>query len=283
MEQLYLTIGQMAAMNHISAQTLRLYDRENIVKPAYCDKENGYRYYHVNQCAQLDMIHIMQVCGMTLKQIKEQITNGSTKELYMLLKKQDEILDEKIRQLYVSRKSIARVAKNLEQINSLPPMGEIFFENMPARRIDTVTTEIEYFASGYSGYERMLRKMKDKMIAHHLPLSYFYNAGTLIEKEDFCACRYVAHTAFIFVDEDYPSVDTIRNLSGGMVMAICADDPNKELYYAGKLRQEMKRLGYTAAGDYLCEVISRLPGSANTEENMIYKIQIPVCRDICKN
>ena len=57
MDHTYLTIGQMAALNHISAQTLRLYDREGLLKPEYQDPANGYRYYHIDQCAQLDMIH----------------------------------------------------------------------------------------------------------------------------------------------------------------------------------------------------------------------------------
>ena len=43
MEQLYLTIGQMAELNHVTTQTLRLYDREGLLKPEFQDKSNGYR------------------------------------------------------------------------------------------------------------------------------------------------------------------------------------------------------------------------------------------------
>ena len=52
-----LTIGQMARLNGVSEQTLRLYDRTGLFSPMYRDEENGYRYYDIRQSAQLDMIN----------------------------------------------------------------------------------------------------------------------------------------------------------------------------------------------------------------------------------
>lgn len=276
MDHTYLTVGQMAALNHISAQTLRLYDREGLLKPEYLDPNNGYRYYHIDQCAQLDMIHTMKICGMTLEQIRTQFKTSSLEDLSQFLHQQDENLKQEIHRLENSRKSIARIAANLRQIKSLPPIGEIFLEYMPERRIDTTFTEIDFFTQGYSGYERMLRKLKDRMIRHDLPMSYFFNAGTLIEREDFAAQRYTAHTVFIFVDEDYPQLDTLRTVPEGMVMAICANDPEDELNHARQLYREIHRMGYQPAGDYLCEVISQFPVPTAKNRNLIYKIQVPV-------
>jgi DNA-binding transcriptional MerR regulator len=54
-----LTIGQMARINHISEQTLRLYDRMDILKPSSINVQTGYRYYSIRQCARLDMIQYM--------------------------------------------------------------------------------------------------------------------------------------------------------------------------------------------------------------------------------
>ena len=44
-----LTIGQMAKLNRISQQTLRLYDREGLLTPMITDPNTGYRYYHIIQ------------------------------------------------------------------------------------------------------------------------------------------------------------------------------------------------------------------------------------------
>ena len=38
-----LTIGQMAKLNRISQQTLRLYDREGLLTPMITDPNTGYR------------------------------------------------------------------------------------------------------------------------------------------------------------------------------------------------------------------------------------------------
>ena len=71
-----LTIGQMAELNHVSEQTLRLYDREGLMKPRYTDPATGYRYYHITQSARLDMIQTMKVYGMTLRQIRAALNNS---------------------------------------------------------------------------------------------------------------------------------------------------------------------------------------------------------------
>ena len=49
-----LSIGQMARINHISIQTLRLYDKMGLLKPVAVDAGSGYRYYSILQCAKLD-------------------------------------------------------------------------------------------------------------------------------------------------------------------------------------------------------------------------------------
>ena len=55
-----LSIGQMARLNGLSEQTLRLYDKAGLFSPMYRDAENGYRYYDIRQSAQLDMIQHMK-------------------------------------------------------------------------------------------------------------------------------------------------------------------------------------------------------------------------------
>lgn len=59
-----LTIGEMAKLNHISEQTLRLYDKMGLLQPYLTDKKNKYRYYNIKQSARLDMIQHMKSLGM---------------------------------------------------------------------------------------------------------------------------------------------------------------------------------------------------------------------------
>jgi DNA-binding transcriptional MerR regulator len=66
-----LSIGEMAALNHTSVQTLRYYDKIDLLKPLYVDEDTNYRYYDIKQSAILDMIQYMKSLGMSLEQIKE--------------------------------------------------------------------------------------------------------------------------------------------------------------------------------------------------------------------
>lgn len=64
-------IGEMAAMNHVSTQTLRLYAKIKLLEPEYLDPETGYRYYTLEQCAKLDLIRALKSCCLPLERIRE--------------------------------------------------------------------------------------------------------------------------------------------------------------------------------------------------------------------
>lgn len=60
MKNCLLKIGEMAELNHVSTQTLRLYAKNKLLEPEYLDPETGYRYYTLEQCAQLDLIRALK-------------------------------------------------------------------------------------------------------------------------------------------------------------------------------------------------------------------------------
>lgn len=75
MKDTLFKIGEMAELNHVSAQTLRLYDRNKLLEPKYMDPETGYRYYTLDQCAKLDLIRALKSCRLPLEKIRR---NGMT-------------------------------------------------------------------------------------------------------------------------------------------------------------------------------------------------------------
>ena len=66
----YLSIGEMAKMNHITVTTLRLYDELDLLKPVYVNPETNYRYYDIKQNARLDLIQYMKEQQMNLKKLR---------------------------------------------------------------------------------------------------------------------------------------------------------------------------------------------------------------------
>ncbi|MGM9578330.1 MAG: MerR family transcriptional regulator, partial [Evtepia sp.] len=140
MKNSLLKIGEMAELNHVSTQTLRLYARNKLLEPEYLDPETGYRYYTLEQCAKLDLIRALKSCRLSLEQIQEIFSLSSKERLLQALEEQTGVLTDEIYHLSVSRNNLSRVQKNLQILNTLPPFGQVFFEYVPERKIDVQKT-----------------------------------------------------------------------------------------------------------------------------------------------
>ena len=278
MKKSLLKIGEMAALNHVSTQTLRLYAKEKLLEPEYLDPETGYRYYTLEQCAKLDLIRALKSCRLSLQQIGEIFSLSSQELLLKALEEQTGVLSDEIYNLSVSRNNLSRIQKNLQILHTLPPFGQIFFEVVPERKIDVQKTDFDFFELGHEGYEKMLRHMQNYLHENQLPPSYFINVGTIMEKECFVRGTYSSYSAFIFVDDLYPDKDSVRLLPQNTCMSIASDNIALESTYAKQLFEEMKRNGMTPCGDYLCEVLTQFP--VHQAKQLIYKIQVPVQRII---
>ena len=87
--QLY-KIGMFAQMNHITIKTLRFYEEQGLLLPAYVDGENGYRYYTMNQMADIQRISALKQAGFTLDDIK--LINQGADTAYLLSSKKAALL-----------------------------------------------------------------------------------------------------------------------------------------------------------------------------------------------
>ncbi len=276
MKNSLLKIGEMAELNHVSTQTLRLYAKNKLLEPEYLDPKTGYRYYTLEQCAKLDLIRALKSCRLSLEQIAEILSLSSEELLLQALEEQTGALADEIYNLSVSRNNLSRVQKNLQILNTLPPFGQVFFEYVPERKINVQNTDFDFFELGHEGYERMLRHMQNYLHENQLPPSYFINVGTLMEKEYFIKGTYSSHSAFIFVDELYPEKGSVRTLPQNTYMSVASDNIALESKYAKHLYEEIQRNEMMPCGDYLCEVLTQFP--VHQAKQLIYKIQVPVQR-----
>ena len=276
MKNSLLKIGEMAELNHVSTQTLRLYAKNKLLEPEYLDPKTGYRYYTLEQCAKMDLIRDLKSCRLSLEQIAEILSLSSEELLLQALEEQTGALADEIYNLSVSRNNLSRVQKNLQILNTLPPFGQVFFEYVPERKIDVQKTDFDFFELEHEGYERMLRHMQNYLHENQLPPSYFINVGTLMEKEYFIKGTYSSHSAFIFVDELYPEKGSVRTLPQNTYMSVASDNIALESKYAKHLYEEIQRNEMIPCGDYLCEVLTQFP--VHQAKQLIYKIQVPVQR-----
>lgn len=270
-----LSIGQMAELNHVSEQTLRLYDKEGLLVPRCVDPVTGYRYYHIIQSAKLDLIQNMKIYGMTLRQIRSFLDSNDPAALRALLTEQADSIEERIRQLRRSQSAITRTLDNYRRYEAMPRNGEIFLEYIPERRIFRYNCDVNYFDQDESGYEYMLRQMKTNLVANNMPLSYFTNIGTIIRREHLVPDALFSNEVFLFVDED-DSSQAMETLPAASYLCLCSDEFSMEAANVRRLLDYVQTRGCEIAGDYICEVVVDFPMLDFDRRRMFYKAQIPV-------
>ena len=270
-----LSIGQMAELNHVSEQTLRLYDKEGLLVPRCVDPVTGYRYYHIIQSAKLDLIQNMKVYGMTLRQIRSFLDSNDPAALRALLSEQAASIEERIWQLRRSQSAITRTLDNYRRYEAMPRNGEIFLEYIPERRIFRYNCDVNYFDQDESGYEYMLRQMKTNLVANNMPLSYFTNIGTIIRREHLVPDALFSNEVFLFVDED-DSSQAMETLPAASYLCLCSDEFSMEATNVRRLLDYVQTRGCEIAGDYICEVVVDFPMLDFNRRRMFYKAQIPV-------
>ena len=104
----FFTISQTAKMVDMTTETLRHYDRINLVKPCKTDEWTGYRYYSVQEIVRLNTIKALQCMDLTLAEIKEILEYSDFDKIIQLLKQAEMNAESKIVELEYSKAKIQR-------------------------------------------------------------------------------------------------------------------------------------------------------------------------------
>lgn len=272
----WLTIGQMAKLNHISEQTLRLYDREGLLCPSRRGDENGYRYYDIKQSAVLDMIQHMKSLGMNLRDIRAQLDTKDPGALESILHQKQRQIDEEIKELKVQRRAVERTLESYERYRAAPPDGTIVLEYIGKRQMYCIDTSTNFYDHGIEVYEGILRELRSRLAQDKLPQIYFCNAGTILRQENLLQGNFYSTEVFVFVDREYVSEELITTIPSSNYLCVYCDNFHKEKEYAQRLLSRVRQEGYSVCGDYLCETVAELPVIGGGERGMYLRLQVPV-------
>jgi MerR family transcriptional activator of bmr gene len=94
-----ISIGKMAAYCQTSVQTLRLYDRDGLLVPAYVDPNSKYRYYQPEQIFQFSLIKYLQTTGFSLQEIRAILVNDKI-DLRKFWQRQEKIIRSQLTEQY---------------------------------------------------------------------------------------------------------------------------------------------------------------------------------------
>ncbi|MFV0402185.1 MAG: MerR family transcriptional regulator [Oscillospiraceae bacterium] len=271
-----LTIGQMADINQVSQQTLRHYDTQGLLVPATVDEKTGYRYYNIMQSARLDMIQYMKSLDISLSSIKSYLDGRDTGRVVNLLMEKHADIDRHILRLQQQKKAIRRMVESIQRYESAPPDGTIVLEYIGSRFIYSHDTGFNFYNGGIEVYEQMLRQLKEQMRGVSLPEIYFYNAGTILRKEQLLRRNFHSSEVFVSVDDDYDAPGLLTQLPASTYYCIYCYRFDHEKEYALRLLEYVEQNGLKIAGDYLCEVLFEPPVSSNAQRDMLMRLQVPI-------
>lgn len=124
----YFTIGEISKFFNISIKTLRYYDEIGLLKPAYINQENKYRYYSIEQFMKIDLIKYFKITGMSLDVIKDILNSECSIELVMNnIKIQSSKLEEKINELTIVKNYLDNLENNISE-NIRYGLNEVFIK-----------------------------------------------------------------------------------------------------------------------------------------------------------
>lgn len=177
-----ISITEMAKLRNISTETLRHYDRIDLLKPVHVDPDTGYRYYSITQYEKIGTIRELKNLGMSLREIKEYFDNRNVESSRILLTEQKKKIDEQIDKLIRLRQEINAKIDFLDIIRTTDLNDEIRIKHFKARqyvyfdRIVSDDIELSYDSVGLEG---VLSKSKQSM-----PIFATNRYGGLVSRVD---------------------------------------------------------------------------------------------------
>jgi DNA-binding transcriptional MerR regulator len=125
-------IGDFARLVQVSVKTLHYYDDIKLFRPARVDPFTGYRYYTLEQAAQLNRIIALRDLGFALEQVQALVDDAvSAEEMRGMLRLRRAQLAQEIES---AQAKLARVDVRLrwiEKENKMPDV-EVLVKHMPA-------------------------------------------------------------------------------------------------------------------------------------------------------
>ncbi len=239
----YFSISQTAKIVEMTAETLRHYDRIDLVKPCKTDEWTGYRYYSQEEIVKLNTIKALRCMDLTLSEIKEVLAYDDFGKIIAKLKLAEKSADEKIARLNYAKTAIRRARASYEnELNGKRQNKDVFIKYYPQRVIllsDKLETPALDNLWNYHRhfYGQISDKLKNEFSFEDLAGIYEQNGQ----------CRLFA------ICTRYAKTDGIKILPGGNYLCADCTEENRE-HITKKLTETAKR-DYNAAPGFTVQLI----------------------------
>lgn len=133
-----LSIGDFACLGNIDKSSLRYYDKIGILKPAYINPENGYRYYKSDQLNALEFVTACIKMGISLAEVRTRIDEQGNIDLLNFFKQAFQTVSHRMTQLEHVLQNISICKRCVEDCTKIGVRDSLYLRHVPQRWLATI-------------------------------------------------------------------------------------------------------------------------------------------------
>lgn len=211
----YFTIREFAKLRNVDVNSIRYYEKLNILLPAWIDPKTKYRYYLPDQLVMLDIIILCVRLGIPLKDLQKYVDNNGTLDKRGILEDGKAAMQKRVAEMQLGLELIQFNLDNMEQNQAYSSHTGIYTREMPERFL------IEKpFVGNWSDVEQKENTAMELFhYAQEHELSPVFPSGILVHP-DAAANRF---SFFFQVLHPCPDEDSIIHIPAGTFACMQAD------------------------------------------------------------
>jgi DNA-binding transcriptional MerR regulator len=132
-----LTIGEFAALTHLSVRTLRRYHSSGLLEPASVDPANGYRYYSGDQIPTAQVIHQLRRLDVPLPEVAKILATEDAGE-------RADLVTEHLRRLEAEQARTRAAITSLRRLLHPAAAPLVHLRSVPARTVAAIEDDVDH-------------------------------------------------------------------------------------------------------------------------------------------
>lgn len=271
-EELYLSIGEMAHYSGIPEKTLRYYDEIGLLSPAARDGNTRYRFYLYEQLERAMFIQSLKALGMSLREIKQEFDNLSSKRYIHLLELRKEAIHREVERLTQAERDLGEWIGEVNEGEAAQP-GVCFIRDYPEQR-------------GYFFHSPNSNRMDHELALRRAERAcgggrHIGRIRRVVDMQDVLAGRYLREKGFFIPEtsvERGGAPGPLSVLPAGSFACVFVTVPYESTApYWDELLLFIERSGFAVSGDAVRTVPVEI-GISKPRDDYISKISIPVVK-----
>lgn len=190
-------IGEISKLYNISVDTLRHYEKLEILKPEQIS-ESGYRYYSNRQIWKLNIVRTLRELDISLPEIREFMKDRTLAKSQSLIDFQLETIIKKQEELKQLKKELEIRKQHLEDTCNITATGNIERKHLPVRR----AWSLEQEASIDWDIDRIHKEIDAKLGSSEVSYFAWGRAGATVSEVDFHKGNYLRYSSSFILDKN---------------------------------------------------------------------------------